>query len=158
MTNDCLELILDEVVKAEYIPASTCTLPLPYNVPDIASITGCTFGTPILTLAMDGSGDGDMDAAPTLQTKESDDMAGRTRQHTLTCTVNTGIDEVRHKSMSLDNIDIVVLLTYRDGGQKMIMPLPNTCNFTAQDNYGDLSHTMTVTTVVQSLSQLIDVD
>lgn len=156
--DDCLELLLDDCVRVDFIAASTCSLPLPWNAPDVVSISGATFGTPLLTLDMEGNGDGDMDAVPTLQIRESDVIGGRTRQHTLQCVVNNGFRNVRNKALSLTNIDVLPLLTYADGSQRTIIPLPNTSNFTLSENTSSGTHTQTAQFVVSSTSPLVEVD
>lgn len=160
MTNDdCLELVLDDLVKVEFYPLSACTIPVPLTLHDVASISGiAATGSPLLTLTMSDDGDGVMDAVPTLQIKDSDTIAGRTRQHTLQCIVNQGHKAVRQKAVSCANTDIVALLTFADDSQRTIIPLPNTSNFTVTEATGSSAHTSTVAFVVQSASPLVEID
>lgn len=157
MFEDCLEDILKDIAKVELIPLSDCKFPFPANVPDIA-IMSATFGKPLLTLAMDDTGDGNMDASPTLRSQDQKTIAGHTVQHTLSCVVNEGLKAVRQKAASIYNIDIVPLITLLDGQQRTIIPLPNTSNFTIQENQQAGANTITVQLVAQSMSGVIELE
>lgn len=156
---NCLEQILENVVKVDFIPLDTCKGIL-YLIPKLTSVagSGITFGSSALTLAMDGTGDGDMDASPSLSTTDKDAVYGRIHQHTLQCVVTEGFDAVRKKVDHIENIDLVPLFTMRDGGQKVLFPLPNTCVLTVAESFGDLSHTMNVELVMSSYSRIISVE
>lgn len=155
--DDCREIILDDCAKVDFILASSCSFPCPLNAPNIVVVKGATFGKPILTIGMDGQEDGDMDTSPTLQTRDNDTIAGRTRQHTLQCVVTMGTTTVRKKATALANADIVPLLTFADGSQRMVLPLPNTSNFTVTENFQSANYSAVVQLVVDSLSMLVDV-
>lgn len=155
---DCLELVLDDCVRVDFIPLDKCKLPVPVVLPNLAEIVSPDFGTPLLTLDMANEGDGEMDSAPTLQIKDADNIYGRTRQHTLQCVVDNHFPDVRKKSASLANIDVLPLFTYADGSQRVILPLPNTSNFTFTEQTGSLTHTATVQLVVSSMSYLVEID
>lgn len=157
--NSCLEQVLENVVKVDFIPLEACKGIL-YLVPKLVSMAkaNITLGASVLSLAMDGTGDGDMDASPSLATVDKDAVYGRIHQHTLQCVVTGGFDTVREKADNVENMDVLALLTMRDGKQKVLVPLPNTCSFAVSESYADLAHTMNVELVMQSRSRIVSID
>lgn len=159
---NCLEYILREVVKVDFIPTTTCHIPIPCNVPCVYALptASVTLGEPKLTVQMAVFSDADttkarMLTAPTWQQKDSFSAAGKVSEHTFTLTVDRNKDNVRRAVAELTGYDVYVVLTYMDGSRAIFLTLPNTTQITIDDQLSATSSDMSLKAVVKSLNGLV---
>lgn len=140
------------MVRIDVVPQSLCSFVVPFQVPDIISMTGI-IGQPVLTINYVGDEEatGMMDQEPKLKVTDKIQPAGRVRQHEVQAAVTDGLEGVRSAVAALQGVDFNILLTTADGERYLCYALPNTAQITLQEQMSATAD-LTVKAVVQSMS------
>lgn len=172
MTNEelCQELLMSDVVRVDIVPSSGTTLPTPFAVPNLVEMEGqypnpyplpkkwdgAVFADSLLTLAVyyDSGIDATIKSNSTFKVTSAREAAGIVRTHTLQMPINRGYQSVRKKEADLQGIDFYLILTTYSGMQYLIYSLPNTSQFSIEEQMGE-SGTLTVKATVKSMSGVI---
>ena len=167
---ECSELFLQDVVRVDIMPAAALRIGVPFNVPDAAAAQvtmangdpltdGALFAASLLSMTTgnDGQADAVMQEGVTHKVAERNDAIGMVRTHTLQVTVETGSDAVRGKEAGLHGAYFHIILTTVDVTRYLAYGLPNTCQFTVDDQLGGAVR-MTVRAVLQSMSGMIKIE
>ena len=164
MIQDCLEQILDDVVRVDLVPASLCDLAVPFQVSGLTQMSGTKteggatvsrIGAAALSLAYtvtDGD-DGEIDSAPTLKQSEKRQAAGIIVSHDLQVPVTAGFEATRIAVNALQTKDFHVVLTVSDGTQYLCYSLPNTSSVLLDET--GINSQSTVKIALQSMSHVI---
>lgn len=155
---NCLEQILDDVIRIDIYRQSNVTFSVPFNAPAVNEIT-CTINssiTPVLSINLTETNTSDvvMEPAPKIQTTEKRETTGLIRTHAIEATIKDGFQTAQSAVDSLIYNDCVALLTTYNGTKYVVNPFPNTSTVTLSDNRQE-THTMTVKYQAQSFSGLI---
>lgn len=157
---NCLEKILEDVIRIDVYHQSEITLSIPFNaVPVIEESISIASGvSPVLSVALSQSDDINavMESSPKLQITDKRDGAAMPRNVTIDATIIDGFDTVQSAVDSVIDDDITVLLTAYDNTQYIICAFPNTSSLSLTDNRQQ-AHTATLKFTAQSLSGLIKV-
>lgn len=156
MMENCSEIFLSEVTHIELVKASACSLPVPFNVPEIVTMNSCVIGTPLMTLDVNDSASGitaQMNA-PTLKTQGKTQASGYLRNHDLQIPVQYGYEEVREAKGLLAGVDFYAVLRTVAGTEFLLYALPNTSSVSVEDQFGG-EQKQTVKVSMQSLSNMI---
>ena len=167
MEQNCLEQVLEEVIKVEFVLSSRCSFPVPFSVSGIQSMAGISgsgnsqtsnIGTPSLVISAigDSAATGEFDQAPTLQQKEKMETAGVVVTHTLKVVITNGFADVRSAEESLRGADYNMVLTTADGTRYLVYSLPNTC-VTSLDEQAGSNMQQALNVTMESMSHLIKI-
>lgn len=161
---NCLELIMQDVVRIDFVPVAGTTTAIPFSVANISTMQAPSpMAASLLTLGLawdylDGQTQRQADAiiaeAPSHKVSESREAAGIIRTHSLQVPILQGFQTIRSKESALQNAEFYVILTTLSGVRYMAYTLPNTSQFAIDDQMGE-SATMTVKVTLRSLSGLI---
>ena len=160
--NDCIEILLDDIVRADFYLASTITTSVPFGVPGVTEMTvtqGSTnlaigAGEPLLSVGYSGS---DLDVlmdTPSHKAAPKREAIGNTYTHTLQIPVTLGFEKAKTAMYQMNSEETVVVLTAYDGTKMTVHRFPNTGQLTYEDNRGE-SHTGTLKYEAQSYSGLV---
>lgn len=163
MIQNCIEQLLDDVVRVDLVLASLCDLPAPFQVSltEMAGtkiVSGQTvdrIGAPGLSLAysvQDGD-DGEIDSAPVLRQADKQQASGVVVTHTLNVPVTAGFEATRAAVKGFQTRHFHVVLTTDDGVRYLLYALPNTSLLLLDEE--DVNHAATVKVTLQSMSHVI---
>lgn len=164
MEQNCLEQVLNDVVRVDLVPASACDLTVPFNVGGLTETTGVKqvegetvsrIGDALLSLAynvQDGD-DGEIDSAPTLKQTDKQQAAGIIVTHDLQVPITSGFQATREAVSLLLGIDFHIVLTTSEGTCYLCYGLPNTSSVLLEEQGIDQSTTVKAT--LQSMSHVI---
>ena len=165
--NECIEKILDYIVRVDFYDGSTCTRSVPFGVPNVESMTvtqavdgssvnlAANYGNPTLSISIaGGSGIDALMEAPTHKVAEERKPSGIVRNHALSIPVELGYDEVQNVDNALNDKEILCVLTAYDGTKLCVHYLPKSTNISYEDSRGS-NHTGTVKFTAQSRSWLV---
>lgn len=153
---NCNEIFLEEIVRVELIPTASCSMPIPFNVGELTTMTGCQIGTSSMTLDVKEGTTGQIQPSPSLKTSEKPQGAGYLRQHDLQVPIQYGYNEVRAAKGTLAGVDFHVVLRTAAGNEYLLYALPNTSTISVDDQMGAESK-QTVKVSLQSLSNIIKI-
>ena len=160
---------MQDVVRIDFMPTTALKIGIPFKIPNITSVVvtmsddsaltdAKLFAASLLSLSM--SGDGPTDAIPmdniSHKVTEKREMAGIVRTHTLQMGVDIGFQTIREKEAALHETDFDIVLTTYDGDRYLVYSLPNSGQFTIDDQMGQ-SAQMNVKATVQSMSGFIKI-
>ena len=158
---------MDDVVRIDIMPMTALKVGVPFNVQNITeavvkmaddtSLTNAKLYTDSLlslNLGSDELTDAEMGEGVSHKVTEKRDMAGIVRTHTLQIPVELGFQAVRNKQKALQQTDFHIVLTTYDDSRYLAYALPNTCQFTIDDQMGQTVQ-MTAKAVVQSMSGFV---
>ena len=158
---------MQDVVRIDIMPMTALKVGLPFNVQNIteaavtmsddAELTDIGLYTDSLlslNLAGDATVDAEMKEGITHKVTEKRDVAGIVRTHTLQIPIEIGFQTVRQQQKALQQTDFHIVLTTYDGTRYLAYALPNTSQFTIDDQMGETAQ-MTAKVVVQSMSGFI---
>lgn len=153
---ECNEMFLNEVTRVELIPASGCSIPVPFNAGSVTSIANCVIGQAVMVIDVNEVADyaGVLDSAPTLKTTEKPQTAGYLRQHDLTIPTRGDYEKVRQSRGRLAGVDFHVVLRTLAGTRFLLYSLPNSSTVSVEDQFGQDSK-QTVKVSLQSMSSMI---
>jgi len=164
MEQNCLEQVLNDVVRVDLVPASACDLAVPFNVGGLTETTGVKqvegetvsrIGDALLSLAynvQDGD-DGEIESAPTLKQTDKQQAAGIIVTHDLQVPITSGFQATREAVSLLLGIDFHIVLTTSEGTCYLCYGLPNTSSVLLEEQGIDQSTTVKAT--LQSMSHVI---
>ena len=161
----CQELMMADVVRVDFIPKEGTTVPVPFSIPDQSQMKGAyptpqnppegsvRFAAALLTLGVTyyNNIDAVFKSGGSLKVTSARDAAGIIRTHTLQMPVDRGFQSIR---AVLQGIDFYMVLTTYSGAQYFIYTLPNTSQFSLEEQMGE-SGTLTVKATVKSMSGVI---
>ncbi len=164
---ECKELLMQDVVRIDIMPEETLKVSVPFNLQDVAEAvvrmsddTALTdaklFTDSLLSLNLNGDAlaDAEMQEGLTHKPTERRESAGIIRTHTLQAGIETGFDVIRTKEHALQENDFHIVLTTEDGTRYLAYGLPNTSQFSIDEQMGS-SAKMTVKVTLQSMSGFI---
>ena len=164
---ECRDLLMDDVVRIDIMPMTALKVSVPFGVQNIteavvkmsdnsALTDEGLFGGSLLSVSMTGDGrtDAILGDGTTHKVSEKRDVAGIVRTHTLQVPIDVGFLTVRERQKALQQTDFHIILTTYDGTRYLAYALPNTCQFTIDDQMGETAQ-MTVKASVQSMSGFI---
>ena len=164
MEQNCLEQVLNDVVRVDLVPASACDLAVPFNVGGLTETTGVKqvegetvsrIGDALLSLAynvQDGD-DGEIESAPTLKQTDKQQAAGIIVTHDLQVPITSGFQATREAVSLLLGVDFHIVLTTSEGTCYLCYGLPNTSSVLLEEQGIDQSTTVKAT--LQSMSHVI---
>lgn len=140
MIQDCLEQILDDVVRVDLVPASTCHFSVPFSVTkESITVAGLSNWTPQssshavigkaeLSVAYDvqDGDDGLMESAPKLKQPPKTTASGMMVSHDLQVPVVRGFETTAQAAKLLHRRDFHVILTTEGGTLYLLYAMPNT--------------------------------
>jgi len=160
MTRECLEQILEDVVRVDAVLASECD----FDIPPQITLTSMEenkngvsrIGAPSLSVAFslqDGD-DGEMEDAPDLNRTPKTTKAGKVNILTLKVPITGGFKATEIAANLLHRKDFHVVLTTDGGARYLLYSLPNSseCLLTGQD----IGKKDTLNISMLSASQLIE--
>ena len=174
---------MEDVVRIDIMPMTALKVSVPFNVQNIteAVVTVLKYenGAPVyadgepvyvsideeklfaarllsLNLGSDAIADAEMGEGTTHKVTEKRDTAGIVRTHTLQVPIEVGFQAVRQQQNALQQTDFHIVLTTCDGTRYLAYGLPNTSQFTIDDQKGETAQ-MTVKAVVQSMSGFVKI-
>lgn len=163
MIQNCIEQVLDDVVRVDLVLASECKLDIPFQVAltemagtyTESGVTKDRIGTAGLSLAynVQDSDDGEIDSAPTLKQAEKQQAAGIVVTHTLNVPLAAGFKETRVAVKGLQTRYFHVVLTTEAGTRYLLYSLPNTSLLLLEED--DINHQSTVRITLRSMSHAI---
>ena len=139
MIQDCLEQILDDVVRVDLVPASTCHFGVPFSVAqDVMSVANLSDWTPQstnhavigkaeLSVAYDvqDGDDGLMESAPKLNQQPKTTESGLIINHDLQVPVVMGFETTQQAARLLHRRNFHVILSTIGGTLYLLYALPN---------------------------------
>ena len=165
-----MELLMAEVTRIDIMPTGALKVSVPNNVPNqseaevtMADGTALTeaklFTDSLLSLNLgsDAPADAEMQEGLTHKSAEKRDSAGIIRTHTLQVPIESGFQAIRDKEKALQDVDFHILLTTVNGNRYLAYELPNSSQFSIDDQMGQTAK-MTVKATVQSLSGFIRIE
>lgn len=159
---------MQDVSRIDLMPRTALKVGLSYNIPNITEVgvamsddTALTdarlHAASLLSLSLNGdNADALMDNNGSHKVAGRREKAGLVRTHTLRVPIETGFKEVRDRDNSLQQTEFHIILTTCDGTRYLAYGLPNTSQFTIDEQMGQ-SAQMTVQAVVQSVSGFIKI-
>ncbi len=164
MEQNCVEQVMNDVVRVALVRASVCDLPVPFQVPGIVDMAGTKvvggqtvdrIGSAVLSVAMTAgaSDDGEIDETATLRQTEKNQQAGKVITHDLQVVVTAGHEAVRTAVNALTGRYFHAVLTTQDGSRYLLYALPNTSVATLDEQ--DVNKTSTLKVSIQSMSHVI---
>lgn len=162
----CQELFMQDVVRIDIMPVAALKVSVPFNVQDVSEAGVTTSNGSALTdvnlyaaslLSLNTNGDATADAEikenVSYNAQEKREIAGVTRTHTLKIPIESAFQTVRDKEKNLHHADFHVILTTYDGARYIIYGLPNTCQFSIEEQIAQ----MNVQVTLQSANGLIHI-
>lgn len=166
---ECMELLMQDVIRIDIMPVGTIKVSVPYNVPNLseaqvtmANGTALTdaklFIDSLLSLNMgsDAQADAEMQEGLTHKADERRDIAGIIHTHTLQVPIESGFQTIRNKENALQQTDFHIVLTTAGGTRYLAYELPNTCQFAIDEQMGQTAK-MNIKAAVQSMSGFIKI-
>ena len=175
MELNCLEQVLEDVVRVDVVLNSECNIEVPYQIPEIISTSGTVIdegdvvdriGQPVLSFSYAGSDhDCEIESAPTLKQTPKKSASGNVITHELSIPVSSGFESVREGVQVLISKGFNVILTVDDGiitetstgthpgTRYLLYSLPNTCDIQLDEQ--DINQKSTVKVTLQSMSHII---
>lgn len=166
---ECQELLMQDVVRIDIMPMTALKVGVPFNVQNIteAAVTMSDdaelsdaelYIDSLLSLNLSGDStvDAEMKEGITHKVTEKRDVAGIVRTHTLQIPIEIGFQTVRQQQKALQQTDFYIVLTTYDGTRYLAYALPNTSQFTIDDQMGETAQ-MTAKVVVQSMSGFVKI-
>lgn len=166
---DCRDLVMLDVVRVDIMPVTAIKVSIPWNVYDIASAgvvmsdnTALSdselYADSLLSVNVlgDSTADAEMKEGVSLRVAEKRELSGMVRTHSLQIPIEAGFQTVRQQAGALQHSDFHVILTTGEGVRYLAYGLPNTCQFTLDDQMGQ-GMQMTAKVVLQSMSGLIQI-
>ena len=167
---ECQELLMAEVTRIDIMPMETLKVSVPFAVPNIAqaqvtmangtALTDAVLFTNSLlslNLGSDALADAEMQEGLTHKSTEKRDSAGIICTHTLQVPIESGFQAVRAKERALQDSDFHIVLTTVSGVRYLAYGLPNTSQFSIDDQMGEIAK-MTIKATVQSASGFIKIE
>lgn len=163
MIQNCVEQILDDVVRVDLVLASRCDLEKPFQV-SMTEMAGTKteggqtvdrIGAAGLSLAynvQDGD-DGEIEDAPSLKQTDKQQAAGIVVSHDLQIPVTAGFEATRIAVNSLQTRHFHVVLTTDDGTRYLLYSLPNTSLLLLEEQ--EVNQNAIVRVTLQSMSHVI---
>lgn len=168
MTQNCNEQLLDDVVRVDLVPASECSLPVPFQVAGLTemtvqnlaqwapqtAITALGAAAMSLSYSVTDGDDGEIDQAPSYKQSEKRQAAGNVVSHSLDIPITAAFQATREAVAKVQQEgDFHVVLTTSDGERYLIYTLPNASSV-ALDETG-VNQQATVKVSGQSMSHVI---
>lgn len=166
---ECQELLMQDVVRIDIMPVETLKVNVPFNLPDVAeAVVTMADDSPLtdaglfmesrLSMAETGTAlaDAEMQDGLSHKVSEKRDSAGTIHSHTLQVPIESGFQAIRIKEGALHETDFHIVLTTAEGTRYLAYGLPNTSQFSIDDQKGQTSK-MTIKATVQSMSGLIKI-
>ena len=163
----CQELMMQDVVRIDFMPTNAIKVGIPFNVQNITETTVTMADDAALTdiglytdsmlsvnLAFDPTVDAEMKEGLSHKVTEKRDVAGIVRTHTLQIPIELGFHTIREQQKALQQNDFHIILTTYGGERYLAYALPNTCQFNIEDQMGQTAQ-MNLKAVVQSMSGFI---
>lgn len=164
---ECLELLMQDVVRIDIMPYTALKVNTPFNVQNItetdvtmldgSEITDADLHLDsLLSLNLSGDDTADAEMKESLQHKvvEKRDISGIVRTHTLQIPIESGFQVVRAKQPYLKYTDFHIVLTTYNGTRYLAYGLPNTSQFTIEEQMGQSSQ-MSIKVTLMSMSGFI---
>ncbi|MBR6275931.1 MAG: hypothetical protein IKR31_03230 [Prevotella sp.] len=164
MEQNCLEQLLDDVVRVDLVLASECDMSVPFQVSGLTTMAstktegGATvdrIGAALLSLAynvQDGD-DGEISEPPVLKQTEKRVKAGIVVSHDLQVPVTAFFEATRIAVNLLHTKDFHVILTTHGGDRYMLYSVPNSSEVLLDEQ--DVNQKSTVKVSLQSMSHVI---
>lgn len=164
--NDCKEILMDDIVRADFYRASTVTMVVPFSVPGVTEtkvtqkVNGQDVdlseskGEPMLSVGYSGS---DLDVlmdTPSHKSAPKREAIGEVYQHTLQIPVILGFEAAKSAIYALNGEESVVVLTAYDGTKLTVHHFPHSSRLTYEDSRGG-SRTGTLKYEAESYSGLV---
>ena len=165
MEQNCLEQILNDVVRVDLVPSDLCDLAVPFSVSGLTTMAGTKqqggqtvdrIGAAALSLAysvQDGD-DGEIDSAPVLKQSEKQQAAGYVVTHDLQVPVSAFFQATREAVAALQGKDFHAVLTTGDGVRYLCYSVPNASSVTLEEQ--GVNSSSTVRVQLQSMSHVIE--
>lgn len=147
---------MQDVVRIDFVRQSSWTLPVPFSVSHLSELRAGIYPSSavLLSVGLDIDRDALMQQNPTNKISEERVPSGVLHTHTLQIPVERGFQTIREAEKSLQENDFYVVLYTYAGTRFLLYSLPNTCQFSIEEQQGQ-SATMTVKTTVKSMSGAI---
>ena len=166
---ECQELLMQDVVRIDFMPTTALKIAVPFNVPNIAeavvtmsddsALTDAKlYGASLLSLSVSDydQSDAGLQEGTSHRVTENTEMAGVVKTHTLQAHLEYGFQAVREEEKALQESDFHIVLTTFNGTRYLAYSLPNTSQFSIDDQMGEPVQ-MSVKAVVQSMSGFIKI-
>lgn len=164
---ECQELLMQDIVRIDFMPVTVLKVGIPFNAQNITeAIVTMSDGAELsdselytdsllsLNLNGDALADAEMKEGLTHKVAEKRDVAGVVRTHTLQIPIELGFQTIREQQKALQQNDFHIILTTYGGERYLAYALPNTCQFSIDDQMGQTAQ-MNLKAVVQSMSGFI---
>lgn len=160
---------MQDVVRIDFMPTTALKIGVPFNVPNIAEAVVTMSDDSVLTdaklyaaslLSLSVSdydlSDAGLGEGASHRVTENAEMAGVVKTHTLKAPLEFGFQAVREEEKALQESDFHIVLTTCNGTRYLAYSLPNTSQFSIDDQMGEPVQ-MSVKAVVQSMSGFIQI-
>lgn len=160
---------MQDVVRIDFMPTDAIKVGIPFNVQNITETTVTMDDDEALTdiglytdslLSLNLSGDATVDAEMkeglSHKVTEKREVAGVVRTHTLQIPIEVGFQTIRQQQPALQQNDFHIILTTDGGERYLAYALPNTCQFSIDDQMGQQAQ-MNLKAVVQSMSGFVKI-
>lgn len=165
----CQEMLLQEVVRIDFMPVTALKIATPFAVRNITEVGVRMSDNTTLTdarlkaaslLSLNMSGDATVDAemqeGATHKVTEKRELAGIFRTHTLQIPIESGFDTIRAKEASLHETEFHVILTTYGGIRYLVYGVPNTSLFLIDDQLAE-DTPMSIRATLVSMSGVIHI-
>lgn len=156
MNENCKETYLEGVVDAYIYAANSVKIPVPFNVAQQQTVSGCTFGTPVLHIATSGEDDMIADSISAKVTSNIDGN-GAVYTHEITVSVTQNPDLVRQAHKNLNGLYCHVVLQTSDGSRYICYACPGTFLFNPTFTMSDSSVSVSSIISLKSMSNAIKI-
>lgn len=164
---ECQELLLQDVVRIDFVPPTALKIGIPFSIPNITSLAvtmsddsaltdAKLFSASLLSLNTtgDATADAEMQESTSCKVAQKRVVAGMVRTHSVQAAIEVGFQTIREKESALHAADFHFVLTTADGIRYLAYALPGSTSFSMEEQMGAASQ-MSVKASVQSMSGLI---
>ena len=127
--DNCKEIFLEEIVGIDVHPVKDCTFPIPCNIPNITSMSGCILSEATLRLGHEDGMVPAVEGSMTAKCTPARQAPGVVSTIEVSANVEEDTDIIRDLYNKVCLSDHYVVLHLRDGGLRLCYTLPNTWSF-----------------------------
>lgn len=164
--NDCKEILLDDIVRADFYMPDTVMMDVPFGVSGVIEMSmtqkvngedvdlSADVGEPLLSVGYSGS---DLDVLmerPSYKSSSKREAIGEIYNHTFQIPVLTGFEAIKRAIYTLNGGAVVMVLTSYDGTKSTVNSFCNTPRLNYDETRGN-SHTGTLSYAAESFSGIV---
>ena len=160
MSDNCKELILDDIASVSFYKSKECVFPVPFNVPMLREMMGAVLGRPVFHMGYSSSAGVDslmyalFDTPPTIKRTEKNEQVGQIMIFDVSISVFFGFQEVRKAEQALAGEDFILIINTYAGNRYLVYSLPNASSFSVDEQMSEVT-TQTIKAQIKSLSGFI---